>query len=449
MADRKANDVGFDLLQRTQIAVGQIEGDADRLAVDHDVAVVADAAERRFDSAEIGAGEHAGLALDRGAEQHVLQLADIARPGIGGEQAQRVVGDADRSHAGQAADAREQVTRERADVAAALRKRGQGELRARQRVEEVFAKMARLDQLVERAGARRDDADVDALADRTADHLHLARVQEFDELRLRFERDALDMVDDDAAAVGLHEPADLTVERARKGTAFVAEQSRSDQARRHRRAIDHDKLAAGARAGAMDRARKDFLAGAGLAVDHHRHACARGLRGDRERAAEIGARPDDFLESQWSTKLFGERAQFALRTAGRHDAVERFEQPVGRDRFLDEVARPGAHRADRDLDPVAHRDDDERQRGAPAAQLGDEFGDVHARRALIDEHRVERHAFLRAELGERGVGVGRDDAAPAAARRQGRQETLLGRFAVDDHHHSRVARVRHRFESAP
>ncbi len=229
----------------------------------------------------------------------------------------------------------------------------------------------------------------------------------------------------------------------------MAEQLGIEQRLGQGSAVERDEGGFGPLAGGVDGLGEDLLAGAGLAVDHHRHACARGLRGDRERAAEIGARPDDFLESQWSTKLFGERAQFALRTAGRHDAVERFEQPVGRDRFLDEVARPGAHRADRDLDPVAHRDDDERQRGAPAAQLGDEFGDVHARRALIDEHRVERHAFLRAELGERGVGVGRDDAAPAAARRQGRQETLLGRFAVDDHHHSRVARVRHRFESAP
>src|SRR3546814_17072215 len=59
------------------------------------------------------------------------------------------------------------------------------------------------------------------------------------------------------------------------------------------------------------------------------------------------------------------------------------------------------------------------------------------------------HALLRAELGERGVGVGRDDAAPAAARRQRRPETLLGRLAVDDHHPSRVARASHRFGSAP
>src|SRR3546814_14207223 len=107
--------------------------------------------------------------------------------------------------------------------------------------------MTRLDQLVERAGARRDDADVDALADRTADHLHFARVQEFDELRLRFQWNALDMVDDDAAAVGLNQPADLAVEGARKGAAFVAEQPRADQSRGDRRAIDHDELAACAR----------------------------------------------------------------------------------------------------------------------------------------------------------------------------------------------------------
>src|SRR3546814_2745597 len=81
--------------------------------------------------------------------------------------------------------------------------------------------MAGLDQLVERARAGRDDADVDALADRPADHLHFAAVDEFDQFRLGFQRDALDMVDDDAAAVGLDQPPDLAVEGARKGAALV------------------------------------------------------------------------------------------------------------------------------------------------------------------------------------------------------------------------------------
>src|SRR3546814_4526304 len=121
--------------------------------------------------------------------------------------------------------------------------------------------MARLDQLVERARARLYYAHVDALADRSADHLHFARIQEFDQLGLRFQWNALDMVDDDAAAVGLNQPAELPVERALKGAALMPEQPRSDQAGRDRRTIDHHQLAARARPGAVDRSREDFLAG--------------------------------------------------------------------------------------------------------------------------------------------------------------------------------------------
>ena len=304
--------------------------------------------------------------------------------------------------------------------------------------------MPRLDQLVERARAGRNDAHIDALADRAADHLHFAAVQELDELRLRLERDAFDMIDDQAAAVGLDQPADLTVERAGKGAALVPEQARSDQPWRYRRAVDHDERAAGARRGAVDRAGEHFLAGAGAAVDHHRHARARRLGGDGERAAEIGRRADDLLEGERRAQLFGERTKLALRTAGRGDAVERAEQAVGGDRLLHEIARARAHRGDGRFDSVAHRDDDQRQRGPPAAQFADELAERQAGHALIDEHRVERHPVLRAEPGERGVGIGGDDAAPAAARRQRRQKALLRRLAVDDHHRSRVARACHR-----
>src|SRR3546814_10437545 len=99
--------------------------------------------------------------------------------------------------------------------------------------------MARLDQLGEWARALRDDAHVDALSDRSADHLHVARIQEFDQLGLLFQWNALDMVDDYAAAVGLNQPAELPVERARKGAALMPEQPRSDPAGRDRRTIDH------------------------------------------------------------------------------------------------------------------------------------------------------------------------------------------------------------------
>ena len=79
-------------------------------------------------------------------------------------------------------------------------------------------------------------------------------------------------------------------------------------------------------------------------------------------------------EGERRAQLFGERAQFALRAGLRDDAVERAEQPVGRDGLLHEIARACAHRGNRDFDAVAHGDDDKRQRRAPAAQFGHKFG---------------------------------------------------------------------------
>jgi len=85
------------------------------------------------------------------------------------------------------------------------------------------------------------------------------------------------------------------------------------------------------------------------------------ITGTRARAAlAAGARSDDFFKGERGAEFFSQRAQFALRAAGRDDPVERFEQAIGCDRFLDEITRSGAHRANRDLDPVAHGDDDER-----------------------------------------------------------------------------------------
>ena len=44
----------------------------------------------------------------------------------------------------------------------------------------------------------------------------------------------------------------------------------------------------------MDRLGDDFLADAAFAFDQHRHAGARGFRGDRQRGAELRGRADDF-----------------------------------------------------------------------------------------------------------------------------------------------------------
>src|SRR3546814_1485628 len=80
MADREADDVGLDILQRAQIAVGMIERDAAVRRHRRGRGGGRAAAAERRDLREIGVGQRGVVAQYGGAEQRVLELADIARP---------------------------------------------------------------------------------------------------------------------------------------------------------------------------------------------------------------------------------------------------------------------------------------------------------------------------------------------------------------------------------
>src|SRR3546814_1865679 len=97
MADREADDVGLDILQRAQIAVGMIERDAAVRRHRRGRGGGRAAAAERRDLREIGVGQRGVVAQYGGAEQRVLELADIARPVIVHQQPDRVVGDPDRA----------------------------------------------------------------------------------------------------------------------------------------------------------------------------------------------------------------------------------------------------------------------------------------------------------------------------------------------------------------
>src|SRR4051794_29707468 len=92
MADGEADDVGLDLVERTEVAVGRIERDVgsarDRLLAatlaERWGEVRAPAAEARLDGdvREMIGGERGAVALERGAEQHADELAHVARPAV-------------------------------------------------------------------------------------------------------------------------------------------------------------------------------------------------------------------------------------------------------------------------------------------------------------------------------------------------------------------------------
>jgi hypothetical protein len=89
MADRQADDIGLDILQRAQIAVGAEQVDP---AIVHPVRRAGrrrGPVAERGDLREIRGVEHIPLAQHGGAEERVLQLADIARPVIAAQQVER------------------------------------------------------------------------------------------------------------------------------------------------------------------------------------------------------------------------------------------------------------------------------------------------------------------------------------------------------------------------
>src|SRR6185437_17060324 len=93
-----------------------------------------------------------------------------------------------------------------------------------------------------------------------------------EQLGLLRERQLADLVEEEGAAVGGLEEADLLVARAREGAALVAEQLGFDELLGQRRAVDGDERLVGARPVEMQRACDQLLAGAGLAEDQHRRA---------------------------------------------------------------------------------------------------------------------------------------------------------------------------------
>ena len=135
----------------------------------------------------------------------VLQLAHVAGPGV---RVQRRFGLRRERADGLAVLHREhveEVAREQRNVVAPLAQRRHAQPHDVQAVEEIFAEAPGSHVVFEIAVRRRDDSHVDRLHGRAADHRHRAFLHEAQQLRLHFERQLADLVEEDGAAVGLRQ----------------------------------------------------------------------------------------------------------------------------------------------------------------------------------------------------------------------------------------------------
>ncbi len=246
--------------------------------------------------------------------------------------------------------------------------------------------------------------DLDGLA--RADRLDLALLDGAQELDLRRRRQFADLVEEQRAARGFDEFADMALGGAGERALLVAEQDRLDEVFRHRAAIHRDERLCPPLAGAVDGARDQFLADAGFAGDQHRDGRGRGLL----RHAD-DARASTALLVMMSLKpsvpdwLFFIRCQFAFERAGVERVAQADMQPLGADRLDHEIDRAGAHRRDHIVDAAMRGLHDHRHVDRRLAHFGE-----HAEPVEIRHHQIEDHA-----IDPRAVRARR--AAPAPRRR--------------------------------
>ncbi len=137
----------------------------------------------------------------------------------------------------------------------------------------------------------------------------------------------------------------------------------------------------------MQRARHDFLAGAGFAKDQH-VGLGSGQGADLFAQASHGRRVAEQTAGQLLAVGQGQ-AQAAVvqhQTAQRQRAAHRVEQRLAGKGFFEEVVGAGAHRLHRELHVAMAGDQQHRQVGIAALQVGQQLQAVDARHADIADH---------------------------------------------------------------
>jgi hypothetical protein len=208
-------------------------------------------------------------------------------------------------------------------------------------------------------------------------------------------------------------------------TGLVAEQFRFEQFVRDCGGIERDERLRRASAFAMQRARDQLLAGAGLAGDQYRQAARCDLADRAEQLAHHGAAADQAVVGRGRTWHGGSRhdgafGQRAVRRGDRQVQIERLGQVI-------ECAKPVSGRGGRDIGECAHHDHRETHRlhGQSFEQL-QAAGSGHAH---IGEQQIRRRI---GERGERSLGILERTRMPARLAQRCAQHHAHRAIVVDD-----------------
>ena len=204
----------------------------------------------------------------RAALDDVLQLADVARPGVVHHRGEGFRADFLRDETAVGREAGQKVLDEHRDVVLALAQRRDDKMDDVEPVEQVFAKLPLRDHVAQRPVGRRNHAHVHAARGLVgADFLQFAGLEKPQQQPLHPQRHLADFVEEDGAVMRQLELARLVAIRAGEAALDVAEELRLEQRLGHAGAVHGDERTRRPRASCMHRVRDQLLAGPALPGD--------------------------------------------------------------------------------------------------------------------------------------------------------------------------------------
>ncbi len=229
-----------------------------------------------------------------------------------------------------------------------------------------------------------------------AQAFQLVLLQHPQQLDLQVQRHALDLVEEQAAAVGVLDLADAPLAGAGEGVGLVAEDFTVDQAFRQAAAVQRDEGLGLAPAVVVQAAGDQFLAGAGLAFDEH---VGRGVGdvGDQlaQRLHRRRTADQPGLQGLAPGQLATQLADLAAEPAVLQGAPRHVHQALGGEGLFHEVVGAVAHGLHRHGDVAVAGDQHHRQLRVLLAQAGQQLQAVHAGQADVaddDAGEVGAHA---------------------------------------------------------
>jgi hypothetical protein len=211
-----------------------------------------------------------------------------------------------------------------------------------------------------------------------------------------------DLVEEQRSAVGLLEPADALLVRARERPLFVAEELGLEQVLLQRRTVHFHEVARRPERVVMDRPRDELLARPRFAPNEHRGIALRNLLDDVENVSQARARTDDAIEVVDVLLGAAEIFEVVLHPADLERFLDLDLHLLDLEGLLHVVERPDLHRLHGGIDRSECRHEDHGGRGMQGACRAQHVHAVAPAHLEVTQHDVEVAVV---EALDRGVAV--------------------------------------------